>query len=391
MNTRRRVLSGLAATGLGGLPAVSRAQAADTLRIGLNLERTGIGASYGAHMLIAAQIALEEINAAGGVNGSRMEFLIEDNRSSPEQAVIATRNLEKAGVFAILGPIQSSQCRTAFPAANRAGIVSISPGSGAPGLTAQNRPWTFRNAAIDQIIIDELVATLRKRYPNAKNVVALLEPKDAYVTFLVRTVSPPALERNGFTIVNRDSLIEIPAETTDYSVFVTRIKALNPDLVLLGIQFESAARLLREAQRQKLSVPMFAGLGYVTDSVAEAARDMEVWAGQPFDPNGTDAATQAFVRTFKARVEKELPGQYTTPTYIDAGGYETVRILADALRAAGATPRSAPAEIRPRVRDYLAGLKSYQGLGNVLSINAEGDAVKPTLLYRTSGGRWVKA
>jgi branched-chain amino acid transport system substrate-binding protein len=173
-------------------------------------------------------------------------------------------------------------------------------------------------------------------------------------------------------------------------VFVTRIKALNPDLVLLGIQFESAARLLREAQRQKLTVPMFAGLGYVTDSVADAAKDMEVWAGQPFDPNAADAATQGFVKTFKARVEKELPGQYTTPTYIDAGAYETVRILADAFKAAGATPKSNPAEVRTKVRDYLAGLKNYQGLGNSLSINAEGDAVKPTLLYRTGGGKWTK-
>ena len=390
MNTRRRVLSGLAATGLGGLPGLSRGQAADTLKIGLNLERTGVAASYGGHLLIAAQIALDEINAAGGVNGSKLEFVIEDNRSSPEQAVIATRNLEKAGVFSILGPIQSSQCRTAFPASNRAGLVSVSPGSGAPGLTAQNRPWTFRNAAIDQVIIDELVATLRKRYPNAKNVVATLEAKDAYVTNLVKNVAPSALERNGFTIVNKDALIEIPAETTDYSVFVTRIKALNPDLVLLGIQFESGARLMREAQRQKLAVPMFAGLGYVTDSVADAAKDLEVWAGQPFDPNGSDAATQAFVKTFKARVEKELPGQYTNPTYIDAGGYETVRMLADAYKAAGATPKSAPAEVRAKVRDYLAGLKSFQGLGNTLSINAEGDAIKPTLLYRTGGGKWTK-
>jgi branched-chain amino acid transport system substrate-binding protein len=390
MNPRRRVLSGLAATGLAGLPAIGRTQAQDTLKIGLNVERTGGAASYGAHMLIAAQIALDELNAAGGVNGSKLEFVIEDNRSSPEQAVIATRNLEKAGVLSMLGPIQSSQCRTAFPAANRASLVAISPGSGAPGLTAQNRPWTFRNAAIDQFIIDELVATLRKRYPNAKNVVALLEAKDAYVTFLVKTVAPPPLEKHGFTIVNKDALIEIPAETTDYSVFVTRIKALNPDLVLLGIQFESAARLLREAQRQKLVVPMFAGLGYVTDSVADAAKDMEVWAGQPFDPNAADAATQGFVKTFKARVEKELPGQYTTPTYIDAGAYETVRILADAFKAAGATPKSNPAEVRTKVRDYLAGLKNYQGLGNSLSINADGDAVKPTLLYRTGGGKWTK-
>ncbi len=388
MNTRRQWIVAACASMLylAGPPALAQ----QTLKIGVNLERTGSGASYGVHMLMAAQIALEEINSAQGVNGHKLELVIEDNRSSPEQAVIATRNLDNAGVFAMLGPIQSSQCRTAFPAANRAGLVAISTGSGAPGLTAQNRPWTFRNAAIDQFIIDELVANLRKRYPQAKNVVAVVDPKDAYNSFLVKTVAPPALEKNGFTLVNKDALIEIPNDVADFSVFVTRIKAMNPDIVLLGLLFEQGKGFLREANRQKLVVPMFAGLGYLTETVAEAAGGIDLWAGQPFDPNAADPKVRQFVQTFKARAEKEMPSQYSTPTYIDAGAYESMYIVADALRQAKATPQSAPKEIREKVRAHLAGLKSYAGLGNQLSINQDGDAVKPTLVYRASGGRWAK-
>ncbi|OQZ07395.1 MAG: hypothetical protein B6D36_00100 [Planctomycetes bacterium UTPLA1] len=374
------------ALGIMAIPA----HAQPTLKIGVNLERTGSGASYGVHMLLAAQIALEEINAGQGVNGHKLELVIEDNRSSPEQAVIATRNLDSAGVFAMLGPIQSSQCRTAFPAANRAGLVAISTGSGAPGLTAKNRPWTFRNAAIDQIIIDEVVAHLRKRYPQAKNVVAVVDPKDAYNSFLVKTVAPPALEKSGFTYVNKDSLIEIPNDVSDFSVFVTRLKGMNPDIVLSGLLFEQGQGLLREANRQKLNVPIFAGLGYLTETVAKAAGDIDLWAGQPFDPGADDPKVRQFVQTFKARAEKEMPGQYSTPTYIDAGAYEMMYILADALREAKATPDSLPKEVREKIRAYLAGLKSYSGLGNRLSINEEGDAVKPTLVYKTEGGRWVK-
>ncbi len=388
---RTNVRSFIAATGAALLCLVAGfATAQQTLKIGVNLERTGSGASYGVHMLLAAQIALEEINAAQGVNGHKLELVVEDNRSSPEQAVIATRNLDSAGVFAMLGPIQSSQCRTAFPAANRAGLVAVSTGSGAPGLTAQNRPWTFRDAAIDQFIIDELVANLRKRYPQAKNVVAVVDPKDAYNSFLVKVVAPPALEKNGFTLVNKDALIEIPNDVADFSVFVTRIKAMNPDVVLLGLLFEQGKGFLREANRQKLAMPMFAGLGYLTETVAEAAGPIDLWAGQPFDPNAADPKVQRFVQTFKTRAEKEMPGQYSTPTYIDAGAYETMYILADALRQANATPQSTPKDVREKVRAHLAGLTSYLGLGNQLSINKGGDAVKPTLLYRSSGGRWVK-
>ena len=84
----------------------------------------------------AAQIAVDEVNREGGINGAKLELVTEDNRSSPEQAVIVTRNLESKGVFAMLGPIQTTQCRTAFPAANRAQLPTISPGSSAPGSSS---------------------------------------------------------------------------------------------------------------------------------------------------------------------------------------------------------------------------------------------------------------
>lgn len=387
MNSKPLITAACAALMYAATGAVA---AQETLKIGVNLERTGPAASYGGHMLVATKIALDEINAAGGVNGHPLELVVEDNRSSPEQAVIATRNLDTAGVVAMLGPIQSSQCRTAFPAANRAGLVAISTGSGAPGLTAKNRPWTFRNAAIDQLIIDDLVAKLRNEYPQAKKVVAVVDPKDAYNNFLVKTVAPPALEKNGFTVVNKDALIEIPNDVNDYSVFVTRIKSMQPDIVLLGLVFEQGKGFLREANRQKLVVPMFAGLGYITETVAQAAESISLWAGQPFDPGSPSADVKKFVQDYKARVEAELPGQYSTPTYIDAGAYETVYILADALRAAKVTPQSQPKEVRESIRNYLQSLASYQGLGNELSINEDGDAVKPTLLYRASGGAWLR-
>lgn len=385
MRNRRLLLNAaLAAAMLGSVPAMAQ----ETIKIGVNVERTGVATSYGVHMLIAAQIALDEVNREGGINGAKMELVVEDNRSSPEQAVIATRNLDRAGVTAMLGPIQTSQCRTAFPAANRAGLVSISPGSSAPGLTAQNRPWTFRISAMDGVIVNEVVANLRKNNPNAKTVAIAVDPRDAYSQFLVKTVAPAIVEKYGFTFMNKEAPIEIPPDATDFSVFITKIKAMNPDVVLLAAGFEPAHGFLREANRQKLTMPLFAGQGYITESMATAANDLQLWAGQPFDPEMADPKVQKFVTEFKSRVEKELPGQYTSPTYIDASGYESIRVLADALRAAKATPKSDPKQVRESVRDYLAAMKGYPGLGNSLNMNAEGDTLKNTMVYRTRGGKW---
>ena len=387
MQHRRFILG---ASLVASLAAVLPAQAQQTIKIGVNVERTGGASSYGVHMLTAAQIALDEVNGAGGVNGAKIELVTEDNRSSPEQAVIVTRNLDRAGVAAMLGPIQTSQCRTAFPAANRAGLGSVSPGSAAPGLTAQNRPWTFRIAAIDSLIIDEVVSHLRKANPNAKTVAIAVDTRDAYNQFLVKTVAPAIVEKNGMNFLNKDQPVEMAPDATDFSVFVTKIKAMNPDVVLLGAGFEPAHAFLREANRQKLTVPMFAGQGYITASIAAAANDLQLWSGQPFDPDANDPKVQKFSAEFKARVEKELPGQYTSPTYIDASAYESIHVLADALRAGKVMPSTDPKQARELVRNYLATLKGYPGLGNILNINAEGDTVKTTMVYRTRGGKWIR-
>lgn len=388
MQHRRSILGAAAAAALVGmLPAQAQQP---TIKVGVNVERTGGAASYGAHMMIAAQIALDEVNRAGGVNGARLEFVVEDNRSSPEQAVIATRNLDRAGVAAMLGPIQTSQCRTAFPAANRAGLVSVSPGSAAPGLTAQNRPWTFRIAAIDTLIVDEVVSNLRKAYPNAKTVAIAVDTRDAYNQFLVKTVAPGVIEKHGLTFINKDQPVEIAPDATDFSVFVTKLKAMNPDVLLLGAGFEPAHGFLREANRQKLNVPMFAGQGYITASMATAAGELNLFAGQPFDPDSNEPNVKKFVAEFKVRVDKEIPGQYTSPTYIDASAYESIHVLADAMRAGKVTPTTDPKQARESVRGYLAALKGYQGLGNTLNMNTEGDTVKTTMVYRTRAGKWVR-
>lgn len=358
------------------------------LRIGVNFERTGSTASYGQHALISAQIALDEINKAGGVNGSPLELVIQDNKSSPEQAVIATRNLADQGVVAMLGPVTTAFVRTAFPATNRAEMPAISPGSGAPGLGAQNRPWGFRDAAIDQLIIGDVVAQIHKSYPDATKVVVALDPKDPYQSFLSKNVAPAAFEKNGMVVANKDALIEIPVDVTDFSVFVTRMKALNPDIILTAVAHEALAGILKEANRQKLTVPMFGGLGSITDAVADAAQGIHVFAGQPFDPASDDPKVVAYVKEFKARSEKQLPGQYSNPIYADAGAYEGVYMFAEAMKASGVTAATPVKEARSKIKDYLSGLKNFPGLGNMIEINKDGDAIKKTIVFDTEGGGW---
>lgn len=381
----------LAAAMLAAAPCSLPAWADTTpLRIGVNFELTGSISSYGQHALVSAQTAVDEINRGGGVNGAPIVLVIEDNKSSPEQAVIATRTLADKGVLAMLGPVTTTVVRTAFPATNRAEMPAISPGSGAPGLGAQNRPWGFRDAALDQIIIGDVVARIRKTYPTAKTVVAAYDPKDPYESFLIRSVAPAALAQNGMTIANKDAPIEMPVDVTDFSVFVTRIKALQPDVVLAGVAHEALAGFLREANRQKLDVPVFAGLGSITDAVAAAAKDIHVFAGQPFDPSSSDPKVVAYVKAFSAQSEKQLPGQYSNPIYADAGAYEGIYMFAAAMQAGKVDAAMPVKQARTSIRDHLATLKDFPGLGNAIEINKDGDAIKKTIVFETENGKWVR-
>src|SRR5690606_10980092 len=139
-----------------------------------------------------------------------------------------------------------------------------------------------------------------------------------------------------------------------------------------------------------VELPMLTGIGYVTNSVAEIAGKRNVYSGQPFDPNADSDTVKSFVSEFAERSKKELPGQYTVPLYIDAGAYESIRIIADALQAAGAKPSDAVKEPRRKVRDDMRTLKDYQGLGITRTMDEHGDAVKPTQVFETVEGVWKK-
>ena len=360
-------------------------------KIGLSVEVTGAGAGFGPHMQIDAEIAKDEINAAGGVNGHPIEFVIEDNQTKPELAVSAVRNLARAGVVGIIGPLQTNQARVAFSATNREKLVSLTPGSNVPGLAAENRPYAFRNSALLQVITDDMVAQVRKDYPNAKRVVMVTDPKDAIQKFFATVAAPPALTAAGFEIVNKDSYIEIPYTDQDFSVHVTKIKALQPDVVLLSIFYDRGVDFLKEAIRQGLKTPVITPTGWILEPVARAAGDIVVYCGTSFDPYQDDAHVKAFNAEFKKRVEARLPGQYTLPAYYDAGAYETVYMFADVLKKSGLKPDADVQALRSALRDGLQSMKDFPGLGNKITINQEGDAIKPTLIYKTNGGQWARA
>ncbi len=138
------------------------AQAQDLL-LGYLPSLAGPFATFSRTNEIAAQIAIDEINAAGGVNGKKIRAIAFDTAGKPDQAVVGLRKLaEDDKVMALIGPFSSGECRVVFPAAERAGIVSMAMASSAPKLA---EPFTYglRNTSDEGYMFERVMRTLKDK------------------------------------------------------------------------------------------------------------------------------------------------------------------------------------------------------------------------------------
>lgn len=371
---------------LAACSAASGPGEADTIKIGMNLEMTGVASTLGPHALIAAEIARDEINAEGGINGRELELVIGDNRSSPEQASIAVNELLREDVVAIVGPIQSTQATVAFPVTNRAEVVSISPGSAKPGLTEENRPWAFRNALLDDMVATGIVKELVKREGIHRTGI-VLDGRDAYANYYGNVVLPQVLEEAGVEVAE---VLETESGQRDFSVEVTSLKRAGVDSVSLNTLFEDSAVFMKEAQRQGLDVPIYGGASMAVPQTTELAGDAAegAYAGSTFVSSLDDPEVQAFVDEYVKRAEEQLPeGSALLPGYIDAGAYESVKLIAEAMN--GTTTDSID-EQRTAVRDFLEEVDGFHGLSAQLSMNEDGDVVKPIVILQVQDGSFQR-
>lgn len=133
------------------------------LVIGLSMARTGTFVSVANANEIAVDMAVDEINRAGGVNGSAIRLVKFDTAGDPKQSVLAVEQFARDnGALAIVGPFSSSEARVAFSAGERLGIVQMSMSSSAPGVAAPFK-YAFRNTVDEGLVIEMVLKAMRAR------------------------------------------------------------------------------------------------------------------------------------------------------------------------------------------------------------------------------------
>jgi branched-chain amino acid transport system substrate-binding protein len=363
------------------------ALAQNELVLGYLTAETGPFVSLSRTNEIAARIAVDEINAAGGVNGKKLRYITFDTAANPGQTVVGLRKLaEDDKVLAIIGPFSSGQVQVAAPAADRAGVVIMAMASSAPKLVA-NFKYAFRNTSDEGYMFDRVMRTIKsKNLPAATGAVAYAND-DTIMRVMGEKVFPGLMKKAGVELV---ATVDFKLAAFDLSAQVSQLKAKPSDLVGMGALPETAVKLAQEMRRQSHPGRIVSG---------SMIADPELPARIGKEGNGTICPTTFFAdlndstrkfaaeftrRAKAANMERQLPAQF------DAATYDIVLYYAWAMREAKVTgdPKRL-AEERTAIRDALKRMKNFPALEGAVSFGEDNDALKPVYVQEIREGRWV--
>ena len=362
------------------------AYAGDTLKIGYLVAKSGPFVSLSRANSIGAQIAVDEINANGGVNGKKIKIIEFDTAGKPAQAVVGLRRLaQDEDVLAVVGPFSSSEVKVTFPQAQRAKVVSMSMASSAPKL-AEPFSYGFRNTINEGILITRAVNTLKKIDKNAPTASIAHATDDAVSVAVGTKILPSVLGKAGFDV--KDT-VTFKHAAFDLSVQVSKLKAKPASVVAVGAPPEAAIKLAKELRRQNHNGRLVAGSTVFAVDMPE--RMGKEGNGSIFPTTfywDLNDKTKAFAKEFAKRTKAKgfdvhIPGQF------DASTYSIVKMYAHAMKMANVTGDKSKLEAeRAAIRDQLANLKNFTTIEGSISVASDGDVKKPIYIMEVSNGNW---
>jgi branched-chain amino acid transport system substrate-binding protein len=337
-----------------------------TIKFGATLPLTGTAAVWGKNARNGMELARQEINAAGGVKGRKIEIIYEDTTGLPQVGVSAIQKLITVDkVPVVMGCITSSTTLAMAPVAAKNQVVLFSPGASNPKLSASG-PYFFRNFPSDAIEAPQIAKMVWTKL-GLKKVAILLVNNEFGKGHEAGFKSE--YERLGGTIVASESFEQ---EATDFRTQITKIKGAHPDGIFVPGYPKEMSTILRQLQEARLSVPVICPSALIDDEllkVAGPAANGVIFADQrPADPNAE------VVRHFREAYKKAYGEE---PGIVCDTAYDAVRILAKCIGQGGDTG--------PAIRDQLARVKDFPGAAGSTTFDAHGDITKTPIFKKVEG------
>ena len=371
-NMKKLLLLLLLAGGLAWLIAGCKQQTSeDVIKIGEYASLTGTEATFGQSSHNGTQLAIDDLNAAGGVLGKKLKLLTEDDQSKAgEPATVVRKLITRDNVVAVLGEVASGRSLEAAPICQQNKIPMISPSSTNPRVTEVG-DYIFRICFLDSFQ-GAVLARFAKEVLKAQKVAVLTDVRAPYSVGLAQYFKEPFSSGGGNIVAD----LRFSGGDKDFNAQLTAIKAANPDAVFVPGYYTEAGLICLQARRLGINVPIFGGDGWESPKLIEIGGKAAegTYYSTHYSPEDQTPLVQDFVRKYRER-HKE------TPDAMAALGYDSAKILADAMKRAGSTEG-------PKVREALATTKGFVGITGKIDIDAKRDASKPAVFVTITNGQF---
>jgi branched-chain amino acid transport system substrate-binding protein len=324
---------------------------------------TGAQATFGQSTHNGIMLAMDELNAAGGINGRKFRVVTEDDQSKAEEAANAvTKLISQNNVIAVLGEVASSNSLAAAPICQSNKVPMISPSSTNPAVTEKG-DYIFRMCFIDPYQGEAMANYLYKQL-GKKTAAILIDVKSDYSTGLANFFERTFVQ-NGGRIVGKQSYAQ---GDSDFRAQLTTLKSANPEVLFVPGYYNDIGQIAIQARDLGMNMPLAGGDGWESPKLIEiGGKALEgCLYSNHYHVDDPAPAVRQFVQKYEERFGAK-------PDSLAALGYDSAKLLADAIKRAGTTDG-------PKLRDAIAATKGFPGVTGVINLGPDRNPIGKKLV-----------
>ena len=362
----------------GGSSDKKEASSSDTFKIGGIGPTTGDAAIYGTAVQNGIQLAVDEINEAGGINGKQIEYKFEDDQSDSEKSLNAYNNLKDWGMQMLVGTVTSTPCTAVVEETQVDNMFQLTPSATAENSIQYENAFRMcfsdpnQGTASADYIADNGIAT---------KIAVIYNSSDTYSTGIYQKFAEEA-KNKGLDVVAAEAFTA--DQNKDFSVQIQKAKDAGAELVFLPIYYQEASLILAQANKAGFT-PKYFGCDGMDGLLALEGFDTSLAEGvmflTPFTADAEDEETQTFVSDFKDKFGE-------TPIQFAADAYDCVYVIKAAAEKAEITPDMSTSEICDALKTAMTEI-TYDGLtGKQITWGADGEPTKLPTVVVVEGGKY---
>ena len=363
----------LGATLLGSVFAgCGSKESGDTIKVGANFELTGNVANYGNATIEGLQLAIDEANEAGGINGKKIELVSVDDKSEAAESInAATKLISDDDVKVIVGPATTGLVLAETQTATDAKVPIIAPCATSPEATVENgkvKPYVFRSCFIDPQQ-GEVMATFAAKDLKAKTAVIYVDNSSDYSKNLAK-VFKEKFEAAGGKVVMEEAFLQ---KDQDFKATLTKLKTANADVMFVPAYYEEVGKIVKQAREMGINSAILGTDGWDDTKVVDIA-GADALNNTFFSTHYSekDAEVQGFIEAYKKKFNR-------APNVFAALGYDAGKMLVDALKRAGSGDTE-------KIREALEATKDLKVGTGTISMDKNHNPIKTAVILEMKNG-----